>query len=120
MIRKAQMTTGNMCKEEESSIPVDSGWCPTTKKRAVVVQCNDDRRLRFVKEEGDRPAIYFKEDFRITSDDNCWVIQCNRNAEGKWKNTPWIFREAKEILDKLPEMPSRCKAYMEASIAEEL
>ena len=46
-------------------------------------------------EYGGRCEIYI--------DDHCYVL-CLRQEDSNYKNTPWIFREAHNVLKTLPEL----------------
>lgn len=79
----------------------DAKYLPTVEK---VVSGHD-----FECDVDGRPAIYLNgRCSRITHDDNCWVVQ-NKMSEMAWEFTPWIFAEAKEILDSLPRSPAEAR-----------
>ena len=47
----------------------------------------------------------------IIVDDNCWVLV--NGDDGAAEFSAWIFKEAKEILDQLPVMPSEYKPFVD-------
>lgn len=95
----------------------------------IVHDIHEKSPLRFYtfSVQGDnKVALYFNEGrSRIVVDDGCWVIQNylpnppdvspDGSTRHKWKNSPWIFPEAKQILDELPTYPSNCEEYVALS-----
>ena len=68
--------------------------------------CNDPFNMPDFKPFGDgkRGVLFNAGNSRIIPDDNCWVIQ--NLIDGEWKSSPWIFGDAKRLLDRLPATPA--------------